>query len=682
MIGDRYELRENIGNGGMSQVYAAEDTLIGREVAVKMLRVELARDANFRERFRREAQNSGRLNHPSIVSIYDTGESEIDGIAIPYIVMERVHGRTLRDVVREDGPLSPAAAAEVLEPACAALQASHEAGIIHRDIKPANIMITNTGRVKVMDFGIARALDDNTSAMTQTSAVIGTAQYLSPEQARGKPADARSDIYALGCVLYEIITGQPPFEGETPFAVAYQHVQEEATPPSELISGLNPTESVNVDAVVLTAMAKHPADRYQDANEMGADLDLLARNAVTKAARTHLTPEAGGGAEADTRVSREANPTAVVPADDAPTIVAGGGYGAAGAGVAATQVPAATGGNRSLEGRRPTGQRKNRWLATVAALLTVVVLGMVAVFAWDAFRPTSGPGGTQTIEMVTIPDVIDKPANEAVSVLEELGLNVDTAEEPSPDIEEGNVIRVEPVVGSQLQAGARVTLVISTGEEMTNVPDITGMTTEAAAQALAEAGLELDSTVREETDDNVPVGLVIEQTPVSGTELAKGSRVSITVSTGAEQVLVPSLTGMQWSQAESTLISLGFTPQAEYIDSQEDEDTVLNVDAQGSNLPRGSVVTVQVSNGQQILMPDITRVDRADALRALRDAGWSAPDSSLVAGDPVGTAVLIDQDLIAVSSPEEGAVITKDTQINVRYYRFDLSVLNPIGDLP
>ena len=263
MVNDRYRRGEIIGAGGMSEVYAAEDTVLGRQVAVKMLRPEMARDVNFRERFYREAQNSGKLNHPNIVAVYDTGETELDGMTIPYIVMERVNGRTLRDIIREDGALSAQEAADILKPVADALQASHEAGIIHRDIKPANIMLTNTGQVKVMDFGIARALDDSTSAMTQTSAVIGTAQYLSPEQARGKNADARSDVYALGCVLYEALTGHTPFEGETPFAVAYQHVQEEPTPPSELIAdpSLTPTQRVNIDAVVLTAMAKHPADR-------------------------------------------------------------------------------------------------------------------------------------------------------------------------------------------------------------------------------------------------------------------------------------------------------------------------------------------------------------------------------------------------------------------------------------
>ena len=290
LLGGRYTLSEIIGTGGMSDVYAGTDTLLGRDVAVKMMRPDLARDTTFLERFRREALNAAKLNHHAIVAVYDTGTEEVSGVDVPFIVMERVTGQNLRDLVRADGPLSPQKAAAFLLPVTHALQASHDAGIIHRDIKPANIMVTNTGSVKVMDFGIARALDDSTSAMTQTSAVIGTAQYLSPEQARGKPADARSDIYALGCVMYETVTGVPPFEGESPFAVAYQHVQEDPVPPSERIPNpLTDNEAVNVDSVILTAMAKHPADRYQTATEMGEDLQLLEHGNVTTAARNHLS---------------------------------------------------------------------------------------------------------------------------------------------------------------------------------------------------------------------------------------------------------------------------------------------------------------------------------------------------------------------------------------------------------
>ncbi|HMT51528.1 MAG TPA: Stk1 family PASTA domain-containing Ser/Thr kinase, partial [Dietzia sp.] len=268
LLAGRYEIGEILGFGGMSEVHRGRDTVLGRDVAVKIMRPELARDATFYQRFRREAQNSASLNHPSIVAIYDTGEEHTADGDLPYIVMEVVEGDTLRDIVKMDGPMEIDRALGVMADVCGALDFSHKKGIIHRDVKPANIMISRDGAVKVMDFGIARAVSDSTSTLTATSSVLGTAQYLSPEQARGETVDARSDLYSAGCVLYELVAGAPPFTGESPVAVAYQHVRESPRPPS----AVNPDVTPYVDAVVMHAMAKNPENRYTSAGDMRTDL--------------------------------------------------------------------------------------------------------------------------------------------------------------------------------------------------------------------------------------------------------------------------------------------------------------------------------------------------------------------------------------------------------------------------
>jgi serine/threonine-protein kinase len=272
LLSERYELGEVLGYGGMAEVHRGLDTRLGRDVAVKVLRADLARDPQFQMRFRREAQNAAALNHPAIVAVYDTGEVQSEFGPLPYIVMEYVDGQTLREIVKTQGPMSQRQVIEVMADVCAALDFSHRHNIIHRDVKPANIMINRGGAVKVMDFGIARALGEGQN-VTQTAAVIGTAQYLSPEQARGEAVDARSDVYAAGCVLFELLTGEPPFTGDSPVAVAYQHVREDPRRPSEL----NPAVPAELDAVVLKALSKNPVNRYQSAAEMRSDL-LRVRN--------------------------------------------------------------------------------------------------------------------------------------------------------------------------------------------------------------------------------------------------------------------------------------------------------------------------------------------------------------------------------------------------------------------
>src|SRR6266702_339796 len=295
LLGSRYEIGETLGYGGMAEVHLARDVRLGREVAVKVLRADLARDPSFQARFRREAQSAASLNHPSIVAVYDTGEDYIEGISIPYIVMEYVDGSTLRELLHSGRKLLPERAMEMTSGILQALEYSHRSGIVHRDIKPANVMLTRTGQVKVMDFGIARGMGDSGMTMTQTSAVIGTAQYLSPEQAKGETVDARSDLYSTGCLLYELLTGRPPFVGDSPVAVAYQHVREAPLPPSHH----DPEVPAVADAIVLKSLGKHPDERYQSAEEMRADIERALDGRPIAAAPTLV---AGYGANAPTQV--------------------------------------------------------------------------------------------------------------------------------------------------------------------------------------------------------------------------------------------------------------------------------------------------------------------------------------------------------------------------------------------
>lgn len=667
LLSDRYRLGESIGTGGMSDVYGADDTVLGRDVAVKMLKLDLARDVNFRERFRREAQNSAKLNHRNIVAVFDTGETEVEGVRVPYIVMERVYGETLRTIIRNEGQLAPTEAAELMVPVCEALQFSHEAGIIHRDVKPANIMVTSTGDVKIMDFGIARAMDDATSAMTQTSAVIGTAQYLSPEQARGKLADARSDVYALGCVLYETVTGEAPFEGETPFAVAYQHVQEDPEPPSEKITStdLSPTAAVNIDAVVLTAMAKHPADRYQSAQEMADDLARLARGSVTQAARMHVDTQPEGG--------------------DAPTTVhdrtATAAAAAAGAGVAAADTPSAAsegGAHRAST----TDEESPAWIKWLTGVLALALLIAVAAFAWN-FLSTSENNNNDEVNnqpapnMVEVPDLTNWQRQDAINELERLGFVTEVLEEPHPEVAENHVISLNPAAGSELREGTTVTLLVSTGREITDVPDLIGLTPEEARRTLEDAGLEFNPEVEQQNSDTVEAGLVMFQIPAAGAMAAKGTQVTVAVSLGPELIRVPSVTGMNVDDARETLESLGLVAEVTYEDSLENEGQVLSVDSPAAQVTPGTTINLTVSNGQLFLMPDITRMTRADALAALRREGWSGTDDMLRIGDPVGTGALTDQGLVAVQTPGENAELRKDAEVTVRLYEFRAEELVP-----
>ena len=739
LIANRYELGSVVGSGGMSVVYSATDTLLGREVAVKMLRSELARDANFRERFRREAQNAGRLNHPAIVAIYDTGETLHNDQSTPYIVMELVKGRNLKDIVADGGPLSPDEAATTLIPVCEALQVSHDAGIVHRDIKPANVMITNTGVVKIMDFGIARALDDVTSHMTQTSAVIGTAQYLSPEQARGKPVDGRSDLYALGCLMYDIMVGHPPFDGDTPFAVAYQHVQEDPTPPSEFIPDLSPTAALNVDAVVLTAMAKHPGDRYQTAVEMAADLQRLEKNLVTMAARQYVDHDPEGAASlpgpagiAAAELAAGGAAGAAGLAGAAGAVGAGmGAAGFAGAGAGAdaadatetTVVPAvseefppkptppmqsrraahaATADPRMSQGRSPQGRtagqhaahagqvqrrqpaelepddyydsyedRPRKGLRIALIVVALLSLGVVAALTYQYFSPTILTPKSN----VTVPDLRNQTKADALAALEKLGLKTEVVNDASADVQEDHVVGTDPTANSTVKSGSTITVTVSSGRENTSVPDLSGKTTAEASAILKKKGLDLDPVVREGSSPKVERGKIMEQNPSAGTQVSKGSKVTITVSTGEATTRVPVVTGMQWSQAEGNLTSLGFEPVVEFVDGSEPDGTVISVDGEGTQMPAKSKINVKVSNGSLIQTPNLTNMTVDAAYSALQAAGWKGNRSQIVLGDPVKTGALVNGGRIAQQTPAAGSPVRKDGTVTVQLWEFDITAI-------
>ncbi|MGH3426743.1 MAG: Stk1 family PASTA domain-containing Ser/Thr kinase, partial [Mycobacteriales bacterium] len=401
LLGGRYELGELLGYGGMAEVHRGRDQRLGRDVAIKVLRADLARDANFQARFRREAQNAAALNHPAIVAVYDTGEERMPEGTLPYIVMEYVEGRTLKEVLVEEGRLMPQRALEIVADVCSALEFSHKHGIIHRDIKPGNVMLTQSGSVKVMDFGIARAISNATATMTQTSAVIGTAQYLSPEQARGESVDARSDVYSTGCLLYELLVGEPPFTGDNPVAVAYQHVREDPVPPSEHDHEINGS----MDAVVLKAMAKNPANRYQSAAEM----------------RTDLLRAAAGRAVGAPAVMSAAERTAVLPRSNRP--------------VAA----------EPLE-EEPRSKKAVTW--------ALVALGLIAIFVVAVFLTKTVLGSDQ--HKVSVPNVKGKTQAEAVRTLENKQFKYKIKPVTSTTENKGRVTDQTPEDGEEAPRGSEV----------------------------------------------------------------------------------------------------------------------------------------------------------------------------------------------------------------------------------
>jgi beta-lactam-binding protein with PASTA domain/predicted Ser/Thr protein kinase len=543
-LGGRYDIGDLLGRGGMAEVHIGRDARLGRAVAVKMLRPDLARDPSFQARFRREAHSAASLNHPAVVAVYDTGEDEYAGNPVPYIVMEYVEGSTLRDLLASGRRLVPERALEIVDGVLAALAYSHQHGIVHRDIKPANVMLTRSGDVKVMDFGIARAVADQSATMTATSAVIGTAQYLSPEQARGEQVDARSDLYSTGCLLYELLTGRPPFVGDSPVSVAYQHVREEPVPPSSL----DPDVSAAVDAIVMRALTKDREDRYQNADEMRADIGrALAGHSV-------------------------AAPTAVLAAATQRVLPAP---------VATSTFPVLPEHDRAPDNK---GGRALAYLLLGAAVLAVfVIAAVVGKSIFDSKGPAS----------VTVPSVKGLTQAAAEKALKAQNLLAKVEQGNDDTQPKGKVFDQSPEANTQLSAGKTVTIKVSQGVAEVAVPNIVNTSVDTATVQLRELGLEIGQQTSVASDQTR--NLITKSTPKAGKLVPAGTTIDVEVASGQNKV--PDVRGKTNTEAASILENAGFTPKEAPRESADAAPgTVVDQSPAGKSLARlDSTVTIFIA---------------------------------------------------------------------------------------
>ena len=539
MVGDRYVIGPLLGRGGMAEVRRARDTRLERDVAIKRLKPDLAGDPIFQERFRREAHSAAGLNHPNIVSVYDTGESfdEASGLMIPYIVMELVVGHTLREILHDGRKIQPVKALELTQCVLDALDYSHRHGIIHRDIKPANVMLTNSGQVKVMDFGIARAVSDTAASMTQTASVIGTPQYLSPEQIRGETVDRRSDLYSTGCLLYELLTGKPPFEGDSPVSLAYQHVRATPVPPSEV----DPMVSTQMDKVTLKALAKNPTDRYQTAHEMFEDISRLL---------------AGQKVAAVVPPSVEDTPTQVLDMEDATKVMPpGSGDG---------KPPA-----KGLDADEEQPSHLGRIIAIVLGVMLIIALGAVGL-VWALNKGGDPPPSDPSTGCILVPKVVTMSEQGAIDTLGAKGLGYRVVNEYGPDDSTiGTVIEQSPPEGSCVFPKSSVAIKVNRGPETFPVPNVIGEHQDKAKAIMEETFTNVVLEPAKEEGPNAVPYTILSSSPAPGGRAAKDQQITLYYATG--QVKVPDVIGMSLESAYLRLGQAGFGPSSVKTVNQESD---------------------------------------------------------------------------------------------------------------
>ncbi|MDO8736688.1 MAG: Stk1 family PASTA domain-containing Ser/Thr kinase [Thermoleophilia bacterium] len=617
LLDNRYEIIRRLGSGGMADVYLARDTQLGRQVAIKVLYKRYARDEEFVARFRREAQSAAALNHPHIVSIYDRGEAE-DSY---YIAMEYLEGRSLKEVITEEGPLETAQAIDYAEQMLRALQFAHENNVIHRDIKPHNIVINDRGQLKVTDFGIARA--GSSPSVTETGSIIGTAQYLSPEQAKGKAVEQSSDLYSLGIVLYEMLTGRVPFEGENPVAIALKHLSDEPVPPQALVPGVPD----NLNAVVMRALAKDPRDRYPGAEEFLADLE---------------------------RCRQDLPVTAPPPADD--TVMTSVLSAAAIAAADETGVTTVTRASSTSAEQKKKAARRKKIIYTAIAIIALMALAAGVYFL--AFAQTAGS--------IDVPDVVGLERAPAEDAIRALGLKPELeTEENSETVPAGRVIRQNPAKGAKLKEGGTVRLVVSRGSSKVAVPDIMGQTAAFAESKLREAGLNPDRQP-DVFSDAVAEGNIISQDPVAGAQVQKGSSVRYVVSKGvqpAKEVDVPDVKNLTIDQASARLSQQGLvlgTATEQYSETVGLGKVISQSPGSGQKAAEGSSVNVVVSLGPQpvkVTVPSLITMSKNDAENAILAKGLVPFVSELSNPDPATHGFVYDQDPASGTKVDEGSTV-------------------------